>query len=278
MIRTRTSQTEEALATPVSRPRLVSAGSDETREVVTVSAYTWRDFDAAVRNSTRVFVWGPPGIGKTTAAHIALQGKNRRRRVWKITLDEDMSRQELVGQWIPGSPAWNFLYGPLVEAFRNGDGLVINELARASGPVKDMMLGVLDDPEIAELVLPDLTRVPYRRGFRAVATSNNPPTDLEEALVDRFDAILYIPVPHPGVIARLNNALPGLGDIVLDSYQDARRAISPRKAIAFLNFLAKRVGVQRAARLAFGERSQELLELFKVLGVEPRRCRHARRE
>ena len=226
----------------------------------------WLDFEAAIKDSTRVFVWGPPGVGKSSLGYKALRQEGK--KVFQLTLQEDMVVQELTHTWIPAEPQWQLILGPVVYAFEGGHGLVVNELARASGPVKDMFLGMLDDPSVAELVLPDLRQVPYQEGFRVVATSNDPPTDLDEALIDRFDAVIHLRTPHPDIIESLNDACAGLGDVILHSYEnEGKGPISPRRAFAFLNFLSKGRSKEQAARLALRDQGAEFLALLQAADI-----------
>ncbi len=172
-----------------------------TKHTVQITIDNWQLFEKAARISMRTFIWGPPGIGKSYTAQKILKSTNE--TVWQCSLDEDKVVQELQGHFIPKGTVFQWHNGPVTTAFKEGHGLVINELARASSAVKDMFLGILDDPEIASLSLPSGDRVTRGDNFRVIATANNPPDDLDEALRDKFDVILEIKTPHPAVIKSL---------------------------------------------------------------------------
>jgi len=72
---------------------------------------------------------------------------------WIVTLDEDRMVQELLGHYIPKGGEFVWHDGPVSLAVRKG-GLIINELPRASGAVKDMLLSVLDNPGSFSISLP----------------------------------------------------------------------------------------------------------------------------
>lgn len=221
----------------------------------------WRLFEKAALASPRTFIWGPPGVGKSYTAQQILRTVNK--NVWQCTLDEDKVVQELLGHFLPKGKVFVWHNGPVAIAFKEGHGLVINELARGSSAVKDMFLGILDDPEVASLRLPSDDLLARGKNFRVIATANNPPDELDEALRDRFDVIINVKTPHPAVISNLNKKLSDLGDMVLASYKDPNRAISPRRAYAFVNLL-KSVSREDAAKLAFGTRDKEVLSAMKI--------------
>lgn len=230
---------------------------------------TWSLLEKTAKIVPRIFIWGPPGIGKSYTAHKILKTTNS--TVLQCTLDEDKVVQELMGHFIPKGNIFAWHNGPVTVAFEKGHGLVVNELARASSAVKDMFLGILDDPEIAFLTLPSGNSIKRGKGFRVIATANNPPNELDEALRDRFDVVLRVDTPHPSIIKNLNKRIAGLGDVILSSYKDPTRAISPRRALSFIALINKKVIAEEAALLAFGSRYRDILAVIKIRGVRIKR-------
>lgn len=238
----------------------------QTEQETQTTFDNWHLFEKAARISARTFIWGPPGIGKSYTAQKILKSINN--TVWQCTLDEDKVVQELLGHFIPKGTVFAWHNGPVTTAFKEGHGLVVNELARASSAVKDMFLGILDDPEIASLSLPSGDMITRGNKFKVIATANNPPDDLDEALRDRFDVIIEVKTPHPAVIRNLNIKIAGFGDMILSSYTDPKRAISPRRAHAFIDFKDKETTLKEAALLAFGERSEDILAVMNAKQIE----------
>lgn len=230
-----------------------------------IETKSWDLFEKVAKIVPRIFVWGPPGVGKSYTAYKMLGTSNK--TVWQCTLDEDKAVQELLGHFVPKGNVFAWHNGPVTIAFQQGHGLVVNELARASSAVKDMFLGILDDPEIAFLSLPSGNNIKRGKNFKVIATANNPPDELDEALRDRFDIIINVKTPHPAIINNLNKRIAGLGDIVLLSYKDPARAISPRRAFAFVDLLSKKMQLEEAASLAFGPRYKDILAVVKARGV-----------
>lgn len=222
---------------------------------------SWEDFDAAasVDSETRILVWGPKGLAKSRHSQTILG--HHHMVVAQVSLNDDIAVQELMGHYVPKGDHFDWHNGPVMEAYKQGHGLVINELGRASGAVQDMFLAILDDPSVSLITLPNGEHVRPGKGFQVIATSNHDPNMMDEALVDRFDTIIQVDRPHPDLIKHLDSLLEGLGNLINDSYKDPARAVSPRRAIAYCLFLGKGVDGTVAARLAFGEKRAKELEI-----------------
>lgn len=231
-----------------------------------IETENWHLLEKVARIMPRIFVWGPPGVGKSYTGYKILKASNK--TVWQCTLDEDKAVQELMGHFVPKGNVFAWHNGPATTAFKEGHGLIVNELARASSAVKDMFLGILDDPEIALLSLPSGDNITRGKNFKVIATANNPPDELDEALRDRFDVIINVKVPHPAIIKNLDYKIPGFGNMVLSSYQDPVHAISPRRAFAFVELLSNKMQSEEAALLAFGSRHKDILAIAKAKGVK----------
>ena len=90
----------------------------------------WNLVKLCVNNAFTTFIEGAPGLGKTYAG---LYSVNNEQRVYAITFNPDQAVQELQGTYIPTeSGAWVWRDGPILQAFRNGGILVLNEMGRAS--------------------------------------------------------------------------------------------------------------------------------------------------
>ena len=228
----------------------------------------WDKFRIAVEaNLRRVFLWGPPGLGKSHMSNEICLTSNTETKPFQITLNEDLTVQEILGHFIPEGDKFVWHDGPVSAAMRHGIPLIINEAGRASGAVQDMLLGVLDDPSIAAVTLPNGDRLVPKDGFRVFATSNSGPGELDEALRDRFDAKINVTQPHPNLVAALNKRKKDLGNYILDSYKDPDRALSPRRALTFLALLDKNVKVEEAAQIAFDERHIDVLMSMRARSI-----------
>jgi MoxR-like ATPase len=217
--------------------------------------------------ATRLLLWGPPGVGKSRWA-LDVLARGRQAAPVRVYLNQDVVVQELLGHWVPRGQEFHWHYGPVARAWLCGAGLVIDEVGRASGAVLDLLLAVLDDTETARIMLPSGEEIRPVPEFAAIATSNTPPDSLDPALLDRFDAVIHVPVPHPDLVRRLNEELEGLGEVVRDSYFDEERAISPRRALIFARFMRAGLNAESAARLAFGPRAKDVLAALKLGGAK----------
>jgi MoxR-like ATPase len=227
----------------------------------------WAMVATAIRHARVVLLCGAPGVGKTFAA---LNAPGAANGIVALNLSEDTVVQELFGHYVPQGGQFVYRDGPVIVALREGRTLVINELSRASGAVKDALLGALDSMQSAKITLPSGETVTAHDSFRAIITSNESSAELDAALRDRCETVVNLTEPHPELIAALNRAMPQLGDAVRDSYADPDRAISSRAAFAFARLQASGVDVDVAAYLTFAERASDILNTLKLRGAAVR--------
>jgi MoxR-like ATPase len=240
--------------------------SKKTKDItdMTTNLNAWTLLDTAIKHLRVVCVCGKPGIGKTFTA----QGGNNPTDAISLNLSEDTVVQELFGHYVPKGNEFVYHDGPVVTAFREGKTLVINELSRASGAVKDALLAILDSKESARITLADGETVHANKNFRAVITSNDSADDLDPALRDRCECVINLIDPHPGLIEALNSAWAGLGDAVKDSWKDQTRAISTRASFAYAKLRNAGVPQDTAAILAYSERAKDITDTLKLRGVQ----------
>lgn len=225
------------------------------------NATPWSLAGVALEHSTRVFLWGPPGVGKS---YITLAG---RKQPFQVTLCEDQTMQELIGHYVPDGRRFQWHDGPVALAMRSGSVLVLNEIGRASGAVLDFLLGVLDSREVSGVALPSGERLVPAPGFSVVATSNNSPQALDPALRSRFEVEIHLPAPNPALVESLNRRVRGLGDALAASFEDPARALDPRKVMALVGLLKRGVPPRQAAALCFGDRAPDVAAALGARGV-----------
>lgn len=219
----------------------------------------------------RLYLWGPPGVGKSRFAMDVL--KKNFKNVYQITLNDDISVQELLGHYVPKGNEFVWHDGPIALAMRDSEGaLVINELPRASGAVRDLMLAVLDDNSIASIALPTGEILKPHSKFSVITTGNDKPEEcLTEALIDRFELILNLPMPNPDLVDKLNKVRAASGTLVERSYHSMANFVSPRKMISFLTLNARRgddFTEEQTAELIFGNMAKEVLTALQLLPTE----------
>jgi MoxR-like ATPase len=211
-----------------------------------------------------VFVWGPPGVGKSYAASQAMQKAGiKKQHIYQVTLTEDITVQEMFGHWVPDEGKWRFNLGPITNALMQG-AIIINEIQRASASIQDYLLGVLDSEDVRQIDMPNGKRVVGHKGFRVVATSNGGPEELDDALRDRFEGFINVTHPATELVERLNFSMPGLGEFIYNSFDDEDNSISPRRAIAFLKWKKQLRSEKDAARLAFGDKADDALMVMRA--------------
>ncbi|HEX6884411.1 MAG TPA: AAA family ATPase [Planctomycetota bacterium] len=158
------------------------------------------------RHVRTVYIWGPPGFGKTYAAYrVALNGP-----LYALTLTEDTPAAELRGHYLPVGERMEWRDGPVVLAMRAGARLVLNEVSHAGPDCLSFLHPILENPDTAMLTLPTGETVRPAPGFKCFVTDNVPPEELPLALRDRFDVVLEVREPHPAALAGLDPRLLGL--------------------------------------------------------------------
>lgn len=218
----------------------------------------WNVIEAIERGAYRVLLYGPPGTGKTTSAYNAAKALGK--SVYNVTLSDETPAAELRGHFVPAGTEWKWMHGPAVRAYLEGAILILDEIDKASQDALDFLHGLLNDPDIARLTLPNGETITPKAGFQCIATMNGELEDLQPALQDRFSIAIEVTKPHPDAIAALPNDLQSAAKTVED-YENAQRPATLRRwaAFAMLRELPD-VGAEWAAKAVFAHRAGELLD------------------
>lgn len=146
-----------------------------------------------------VLLEGSVGVGKTTLALTVAQTLGK--KVIRVDGDGRFTEQKLVGAFDPkmalekGFTKDSFLPGPLYQAMRDGEILLINELNRMPEMVQNVLLPAMDEGIIQ---LPYLGELKAKAGFAIIATQNPrefiATSALSEALLDRLEWIAIQPL------------------------------------------------------------------------------------
>jgi len=202
----------------------------------------------------RILLSGARGTGKTTAGMKA-------GAVYSVTLHEESSVTELIGHWVPQGQAFTWHDGVMTRAWKEGSGVVINEIDKASGSVLTQLYAFLDDPEVARLTLPNGETIQPKEGFFIVATMNGEWEDLPLPLLDRFDIRLKVRAPHPDAVRKLH---PQYQELVVGAYSVDEPVITYREVLAFQQLTEALGQAEVAAEIVFGERAQDVLNSFRI--------------
>ena len=206
------------------------------------------------RRFRRILLSGARGTGKTTAGMKA-------GAVYSVTLHEESSVTELIGHWVPQGQAFTWHDGVMTRAWKEGSGVVINEIDKASGSVLTQLYAFLDDPEVARLTLPNGETIRPREGFFVVATMNGEWEDIPLPLLDRFDIRLRVRAPHPDAVEKLE---PQFRELVVGAYSVDDPVITYREVLAFQQ-LSEALGQSEvAAEIVFGERANDVLNSLRI--------------
>lgn len=243
-------------------------------ETTTEVPECWRDVaDALASGIDRLILFGPPGTGKTFGGMTlgvpsSTDGRGvTTRHAFRVVCSEDMTNADVTGHLIPVSSsefAWND--GAMIDAWRVGGRVVLDEIDKASGDVLSTLLAMTDSVESASWTNP-ITKEVVRPadGFSVVMTTNlERMGDLPTALRDRFPVAIRIDRPHPSALDRLSADLRAFASASADA--DPGRRFSLRAFLAFDKVRAS-LGVERASHLVFGEQASVVLDALAIEGL-----------
>jgi MoxR-like ATPase len=212
---------------------------------------------------TRILLAGLPGTGKSTWPAHSLPGQ----KIERVHLTEDSGPEDLIGTWSLKDNSTEFLMGPGARAMARGQALVVDEIDRGSQSVQSVLHAILDDPDIAQITLPNglVVKPKNTGGFTIFATMNGNPSHLDEALLDRFDIVLICKDPHPAII----ESLPEEVGAAVQKHYDAKETttfhwspeITVRTALSFVK-LRDVLGVDDAAVAVWGPKGHEIISVF----------------
>lgn len=257
----------EETTTVLDRPTTEFIIPDSVRGITPDDAIIlWSRVAAVMPHSRRMLFYGPPSTGKTFFANTIGVG-DKESEVFSITMTEETSSAEIRGHFINRGPDTVWHYGPAARAWIESHGarrrLVINEIDRASADALTLLYAILDDPEFAQLTLPNGETIRPGAGFSVVATMNGVPGDLPDALQSRFPVKVNVQYPNPAAIAALDPDLrtlaQGLAVRVDENRQDLR---------AFFEFqsLRKVVALDVAGDMVFGDQWSSIKSSLVVGG------------
>lgn len=244
--------------------------TDALTEKIAEATKLWDDIDLALEHCRRVLLWGPPGTGKSYAGLTTCAAINR----CYLTLDTPAA--EIRGHFVPsetGGFKWHD--GPATVSWRKGERLAIEEIDAASGDTLTLLLGYLDDPESAVITLPNNEHIRPQAGFSCIATTNQLPSVIPDALLDRFDAVIHVPLPNPKAFASAwhSNDLREAAKKTIYLAQNppagkGNRPIGLRAFKAIDRIHATGVPISKAAELVIGAEASHWL-VASILLAEP---------
>lgn len=149
--------------------------------------------DKAKENRQNVLLVGPKGSGKTYM--IKNWCAERGYPYARINMDGAITTEDFIGSWVRVGNEWVWSDGILTRFMRHGGVLVIDEINASPPEMLFILHSVLDDGRQIVLRSKDGEIVKAHKDFMLVACMNPDyagTQELNEALEDRFDIILYV--------------------------------------------------------------------------------------
>ena len=150
--------------------------------------------ESCLNMDRNILIEGPVGVGKTYLVSVLCKKLNK--NVFRVDGDSRYTEQKLIGYFDPplvlkrGYKDDVFVYGPLLEAMREGAILFINELNRMPEGIQNILLPAIDEKLI---YIPRLGTIRAKEGFSLIATMNPrefvATSHISEAVLDRFECI-----------------------------------------------------------------------------------------
>ena len=210
-----------------------------------------------------VLLYGPIGTGKTTAGRAAA---TKGQLVFHISLTSEQSAAALVGHYIPKEGSFEWHDGPALRAWRTGGLLLIDEVDKSSPDCGDVLHMILNDFSVAEYTLPTNETVKPVKGFRVVATMNGVPSDLPEAVRDRFTCCIRVGEPDEGQYKQLSTKMEKLCRGVYKT--NANKVKYSFRQLRMLDRLMREKGLKvEKAAAAVTEEGQERAALIEAVNL-----------
>lgn len=224
----------------------------------------WKFIEKVLRSKTvrTLYLWGPPGVGKTYSAYHTHRGRRKKNDLFACTVTEETPSAELRGHFVPKGGEFEWHDGPFTAAMRNGARLVINELSHASDDVKQILYPVLESAETARLTLPTKETIIPKEGFHVICTDNVPPDCLSEALRDRFDVTIEVKEPHPKAMEAILKSLRGHARQTV--CMEVERRVSVRQWLAIGRLSKDGFNMKEALVATLGDRGNDLFEAMAI--------------
>ena len=235
----------------------------EEREKMTISRMeVTKIVELAHELEQHVLLYGPVGTGKTTAGRMAAA---KGQPVFHISLTSEQSAAALVGHYIPKEGSFEWHDGPALKAWRTGGLLLIDEVDKSSPDCGDVLHMILNDFSVAEYTLPTNETVKPVKGFRVVATMNGVPSDLPEAVRDRFTCIIRVGEPDKAQYKQLSKEMEKLCRGVYNT--NAHKVKYSFRQLRMLDRLLQKGLEMEKAVAAVTEEGQEKKALIEALNL-----------
>jgi MoxR-like ATPase len=224
----------------------------------------WELAEKAIGRYPYTLLHGPGGTGKTGT--IIRKLRERGENPLNLYITPEASAAEVLGMMVPNEGGgFSYHYGPGALAWTNGWPIVINEIDDATGDAETALLGLLDDPDIAELTLTNGEVIRPKPGFSAVGTMNSDPEALRPVLADRFPIRIRCETIHPAAVETLPEDLRPAVRRAAHAQDERQQSIRPWHAFGIARDEWE-LTPEEAAFLVWQEGGTDILNQIRMAG------------
>lgn len=149
-------------------------------------------------NNLPVLLVGETGTGKTSLVRY-LANKNKK-KFTRVNLNGATGTEELLGKFVFEKGETKWVYGTLIEAMKNGEWLLLDEINASTPETLFILHSLLDDDRSIQLKENRGEVIEPHKDFRFFASMNpnySGTKELNKALLSRFPTIIDFDFPDP---------------------------------------------------------------------------------
>lgn len=158
------------------------------KEVVYYEPSQKKSIDAAIKNNIPVMLVGETGVGKTVL--VADMARRKKKKLLRLSINEQVGREDIIGKFGLNDGNTQWVDGPVLQAVKEGQWVVLDELNSARPEVLFALHSLLDTDRGILLNEKDNEWVKAHKNFRFFATMNpisyHGTKDLNQAFLSRF--------------------------------------------------------------------------------------------
>lgn len=164
--------------------------------------------EACIKISEPSLLVGETGTGKTSIVQ-KLANRDKKNLI-RVSVNGSTGIEEIIGKWLVSKGSTYWQDGILINAMKNGDWIVFDEINAALPEILFSLHSLLDDDRRVILVEKSNEVLRPHEDFRFFATMNpseeySGTKDVNRALLSRFNSVIYFEHPQENIEVKILN-------------------------------------------------------------------------